>query len=72
MARSAAIITRIHRIAAILFLLSVVPAGWASMRGGEPAALVYLPLLFLAGLSLTGIYQLAAPWARRYQARRRA
>lgn len=70
MAHATAVIHRIHRIAAMLFLLSIIPAGWASFRGGEPAALVYLPLVFLAALSLTGIYQLVLPWARRFRARR--
>lgn len=65
-----ATIIRIHRIAAILFLLAAIPAGWASTRGGEPAVLVYLPLVFLATLTLTGIYQLVVPWMRKARSRR--
>ena len=70
MARLAAVITRIHRIAAIVILLAIPPAWWASARGGEPAALVYAPLAPLFVLIITGTYQLVAPWVRRVRAGR--
>lgn len=56
-----------HRVAAALFLLAVPPAWYFSMNG-DPAAphpAVYLPLLPLLLLALTGTYQLVAPWLRR-------
>lgn len=60
-------IIRAHRVNALLFLISTVPAGIASSRAGEPSVVVYLPLIFLLGLSLTGTYQLLMPWIRRYR-----
>lgn len=69
MAKLHSIVTRVHRVAALLFLLAVVPAAIASARGGGPAFLVYLPLVFLAALALTGVYQLVAPWVRRVRAK---
>lgn len=67
-----AAVIRVHRVAAILFLLATPLAAWASFRGGEPAAFVYLPLPFMAVLVLTGIYQLVLPWVRKARARRAA
>lgn len=64
------LITRIHRVSAVLFLLSIVPAGFASAKGGDPSPVVYVPLVFLLGLTLTGTYQLVMPWVRRRRARR--
>jgi hypothetical protein len=69
MAGAARVITKVHRVGAGLFLLAILPAGYASAQGGEPAALVYLPLPFLFVLILTGTYQLVAPWVRRRRAR---
>lgn len=69
MVRAHAVLVRIHRIAAILFLLAIVPAAVASARGGEPAFFVYLPLPFLGLLTLTGLYQLVVPWVRRARGR---
>ncbi len=63
-------ITRVHRVSAVLFLISTVPAGIASARGGDPSPVVYIPLVFLLGLTLTGTYQLVMPWIRRHRARR--
>ena len=56
---------KIHRVSAILFLVSTIPAGFASAQGGEPSPVVYIPLVLLLGLALTGIYQLVVPWLRR-------
>ena len=72
MANAAAIITKIHRVCAGLLLLSMVPAGYASFTGdpAHPSPLVYLPLLFLFPLIITGTYQLVAPWIRKRRARR--
>lgn len=68
-----AILRRTHRIVAILFFLTVPAAAYASMQGGDPAdasPLVYLPLLPLGFLSLTGLYLLVSPWVRRARARK--
>lgn len=70
MGKAAAIITKIHRVSAGLFLLSMLPAGYASFQGDAESPLVYLPLPFLFSLILTGTYQLVAPWIRRRRARR--
>jgi hypothetical protein len=63
------IITKAHRVSAGLFLLSMIPAGYASFKGDTASPLIYLPLPFLFALILTGIYQLVMPWIRRRQAR---
>ena len=70
MSQAARVVTKVHRVAAGLFLLSILPAGFASAQGGEPSALVYVPLPFLFVLILTGTYQLVAPWIRRRRARK--
>ena len=73
MGKAITVITKVHRVAAGLFLLSIVPAGLASAQagaGGEPSPWVYLPLPFLFTLILPGTYQLVAPWVRRARARR--
>jgi hypothetical protein len=64
------IITKVHRVCAGLFLLSILPAGYASFQGDAESPLVYLPLPFLFVLILTGTYQLVTPWIRRARARR--
>ena len=66
------IINKIHRWGAGLFLLSTIPAGYASFTGDPeaPSPLVYLPLPFLFVLMLTGTYQLIVPWVRRRRSRR--
>ena len=61
MGRADRIITKGHRVSAGLFLLAMIPAGYASFKGDTP----YLPLPFLFALILTGTYQLVAPWIRR-------
>jgi hypothetical protein len=65
-------INRIHRWSAGLFLLSTIPAGYASLTGdpASPSPLVYLPLPFLFALMVTGTYQLVLPWIRRRRAGR--
>jgi hypothetical protein len=65
MGKAGRIITRGHRVSAGLFLLAIIPAGYASFRGDTASPLVYLPLPFLFALILTGTYQLVAPWTRR-------
>jgi hypothetical protein len=61
-------IRRVHRVSAVLFLVAIPPAGFASATGDEASPLVYIPLIPLLGLTLTGIYQLVMPWVRRRRA----
>ena len=68
MAKLAAIVTKVHRVCAALFLLTIPFAAYASLKGMEESFLVYLPLPFLFVLILTGTYQLVAPWLRRRRA----
>lgn len=65
MAKADRIITKAHRVSAGLFLLAMIPAGYASFKGDTASPLVYLPLPLLFALILTGTYQLVAPWIRR-------
>jgi|GEM_PF-3302549 len=67
-----AILRKIHRISAIVFLLSIPPAGYFSFTGDplSPSPVVYVPLFPLLALTLTGTYQLVAPWIRAFRARR--
>ena len=67
--RADRIITKIHRISAGVFLLSMIPAGYVSFTGNAGSPLVYLPLPFLFALILTGTYQLVTPWIRKRRAR---
>ena len=71
MAKAERIINKTHRWSAGLFLLAIIPAGYASFTGNpeSPSPLVYLPLPFLFALILTGTYQLVLPWVRRRKAR---
>lgn len=64
------VLRRAHRIVAELFLLTIPPAGYFSLSatGGEVSPVVYLPLLPLFGLILTGGYLLVKPWVRRFRA----
>ena len=64
--------TKVHRVCAGGLLLTMVPAGYASFKGDTESAFVYLPLVFLFPLILTGTYQLVAPWVRRARSRRAA
>lgn len=65
MGKAARVITKVHRVAAALLLLTMVPAAYASFTGQAESPLVYLPLPFLFTLIVTGTYQLVAPWVRR-------
>ncbi len=67
MGNTHAVIIKIHRIAAGLFLLLIAPAAYASATEdpASPSPLVYLPLLPLLVLTVTGAYQLVRPWIRR-------
>jgi len=65
MGKADRIITKAHRVSAGLFLLAMIPAGYASFKRDTASLLVYLPLPFLFALILTGISQLVAPWIRR-------
>lgn len=67
-----ALLRRIHRVIAVLFLVSIPPAAFASFRGDATSPLVYLPLFPLLGLTLTGSYLLVRPWIQGLWARRRA
>jgi uncharacterized membrane protein YfhO len=70
MGKAHAVITKIHRVCAGLLLLSMVPAAIVSFQGSKTSFFVYLPLLFLFPLIITGTYQLVLPWIRKYKARR--
>lgn len=61
---------RTHRVVSVLFLLTIPPAAVASFTAtaGEPSPVVYLPLLPLFGLIITGTYLLLRPWVRRLRA----
>ncbi|WP_247004858.1 hypothetical protein [Halosolutus gelatinilyticus] len=62
---------RTHRVIAVLFLVTIPPAGFFSFSatGSEVSPVVYLPLFPLLGLILTGTYLLVKPWARRLRVR---
>jgi hypothetical protein len=68
MAKLHAIVIKIHRVVAALFLLAILPAGYASFNDGKPEFFVYLPVPFLLALTITGTYQLVVPWIRRRRA----
>ena len=70
MGKTHAIITKIHRVCAGLLLLSMIPAAIVSFQGDQASPFVYLPLVFLFPLIITGTYQLVLPWIRKYRARR--
>ena len=72
MTKTHVVITKIHRVCAGLLLLSMVPAAYFSFTGdkAEPSVWVYLPLLFLFPLIITGTYQLVLPWVRKARAKR--
>jgi hypothetical protein len=67
-----AVLRRIHRIGAVLFLLSIPPAWYFSATGdpASPSPVVYVPLFPLFILTLTGTYQLVRPWVRRRRGQR--
>lgn len=60
-------VRRVHRIMAVVFLLSIAPAWYFSATGDPttPSPVVYLPLFPLLFLTVTGTYQLVMPWVRR-------
>lgn len=62
---------RAHRVIAVLFLLSIPPAGFFSLSatGSEVSPVVYLPLFPLLGLTVTGGYLLVKPWVRQLRTR---
>lgn len=64
------VVNRVHRASAILFLLTIPPAWYFSMNGdpASPSPVVYLPLFPLLALTVTGTYQLVAPWLRKRRA----
>jgi hypothetical protein len=57
---------------AILFLISIPPAAYASFTGdpAAPSPLVYIPLFPLLFLTLTGTYLLVRPWFDAWRGRR--
>ena len=63
-----------HRVIAILFLVTIPPAGYFSFTatGDEVSPVVYFPLIPLLGLVLTGSYLLVRPWIQGLRARRSA
>lgn len=63
------LLRRAHRVVAVLFLATILPAAVASGGTGDPSPVVYLPLFPLLGLTITGTYLLARPWVRRLRAR---
>ena len=65
------VITKIHRICAGGLLLSMIPASWfALVVKDQESFFIYLPLLFLFPLIITGTYQLVLPWIHKRRARR--
>jgi hypothetical protein len=70
MSKTQRVINKIHRICAGGLLLTMIPAGYVSFKGDQTSPFVYLPLLFLFPLIITGTYQLFLPWVRRMRARR--
>lgn len=61
------VLRRTHRAIAVLFFLTVPPAGYFSITatGSEVSPVVYFPLFPLFGLKLTGGYLLVKPWIHR-------
>ena len=64
---------RTHRVIALLFLISVPPAGYFSFTatGSDVSPVVYFPLIPLLGLTLTGSYLLVKPWVQRLRVGRK-
>lgn len=68
-----AFLRKSHRVVAVVFLVTIPLAAWASFQGGDPAnpsPLVYLPLFPLLGLTISGTYMLVRPWVLKRRARR--
>jgi hypothetical protein len=70
MSKTHRVITKIHRVCAGGLLLTMIPAGYVSFKGDATSVFVYLPLVFLFPLIITGTYQLVLPWVRKARARR--
>lgn len=62
---------RVHRVLAVLFLLSIPPAAYFSFTGDPlaPHPLVYMPLFPLALMVITGMWMLVRPWIKSLQGR---
>jgi peptidoglycan/LPS O-acetylase OafA/YrhL len=61
---------RVHRILAVVFLLTIPPAAYYSFNG-DPAAphpLVYAPLFPLFVMIITGTWLLVRPWIKSWRA----
>jgi uncharacterized membrane protein YadS len=68
-----AVLVKLHRIAAALFLLAIPFAAYASFtaeEGAEPSFLVYLPIFPMLFLTITGTYQLVRPWVLKARAKK--
>ena len=65
---------RVHRIMAVLFLLTIPPATYFSFTGdpASPHPVVYFPLFPLALMSITGTWMLVRPWIKSRRARQRS
>jgi hypothetical protein len=63
---------RVHRIMAVLFLLTVPAAAYFSMTGDPqaPSPVVYLPLFPLLLMTITGTVLLVQPWIQSRRAQR--
>jgi hypothetical protein len=70
MGKTERVINKVHRVCAGGLLLTMVPAGYVSFKGDQASPFVYLPLLFLFPLIITGTYQLVLPWVRKARAKR--
>ena len=65
---------RIHRVFAVLFLLPIPPAAYFSFTGDPdaPSPFVYLPLVPLGLMTVTGTVMLIRPWVQKRRGRRAA
>jgi hypothetical protein len=61
---------RVHRILAVLFLLTIPPAAYSSFTGdpASPPPAVYGPLFPLALMTITGTWMLVRSWIRSWRA----
>lgn len=69
------VLRKTHRVIAVLFLLTIPLAAYASFQGNDPAnpsPLVYLPLFPLLLPTITGTYLLVRPWVVKLRSRRPA
>jgi hypothetical protein len=70
MGKAERVVNKIHRVCAGGLLLTMIPAAYVSFKGDATSPFVYLPLLFLFPLIITGTYQLVLPWVRKARAKR--